>query len=256
MSNINNKGKKTTVTPGIIGGSGLGGARSNPVMDQIRLNSIKAEEDAKAQAEAKAEEDTKAQAKAEEDAKAQAKAEEDAKAQAKAEEDAKAQAKAEEDAKAQAKAEEDAKAQAEAKAQAKAEEDAKVQAKADAKAQAEADAKVQAKVEKKPINLSDDADTEEQGDSDSDESKRTIKRNVVYRFNGMVDEGRTTQSSFGIDQKLYSELRGVLINNERRLSYKDFYTVVSLAMVNGLIDIDKIMRDLYKRDLIKLKEQK
>ncbi|WP_287498038.1 signal recognition particle-docking protein FtsY [Alteromonas sp. AO-Serp] len=94
-----------------------------------------AEEEARLQAEAEANE--KAQAEEE----ARAKAEAEAKAKAQAEEEARAKAEAEAQAKAQAEEEARAKAEAEAQAKAKAEEEARVKAEAEAQAKAKAEEK-------------------------------------------------------------------------------------------------------------------
>ena len=108
-----------------------------------------AEAQAKAEAEAKAKAEAEAKAKAEAEAKAQAEAEAKAKAEAEARAKAEAEAKARAEAEAKAKAEAEAKAKAEAEAKAKAEAEAKARAEAEAKARAEAEAKAKAEAEAK-----------------------------------------------------------------------------------------------------------
>ena len=113
---------------------------------QEELRKIETE---KAEAEAKAQAEAEAQAKAEAEAKAKAEAEAKAKAEAEAKAQAEAEAKAKAEAEARAKAEAEAKARAEAEAKAKAEAEAKARAEAEAKARAEAEAKAKAEAEAK-----------------------------------------------------------------------------------------------------------
>ncbi len=108
-----------------------------------------AEEQARAEAEAKAKAEAEEQARLEAEAKAQAEAEEQARLQAEAEARAAAeeQARLEAEAKAQAEAEEQARLEAEAKAQAEAEEQARLQAEAEARAAAEEQARLEAEAQ-------------------------------------------------------------------------------------------------------------
>ncbi|RRD88754.1 phosphatidylserine decarboxylase [Conchiformibius steedae] len=108
-----------------------------------------AEEQARAEAEAKAKAEAEEQARLEAEAKAQAEAEEQARleAEAKAQAEAEEQARLEAEAKAQAEAEEQARLEAEAKAQAEAEEQARLEAEAKAQAEAEEQARLQAEAE-------------------------------------------------------------------------------------------------------------
>ncbi|QMT33623.1 phosphatidylserine decarboxylase [Conchiformibius steedae] len=108
-----------------------------------------AEEQARAEAEAKAKAEAEEQARLEAEAKVQAEAEEQARLQAEAEARAAAeeQARLEAEAKAQAEAEEQARLEAEAKAQAEAEEQARLQAEAEARAAAEEQARLEAEAQ-------------------------------------------------------------------------------------------------------------
>lgn len=102
-----------------------------------------------AAAEAKARAEAEAKARAEAEAKARAEAEAKARAEAEAKARAEAEAKARAEAEAKARAEAEAKARAEAEARAKAEAEAKARAEAEAKARAEAEAKARAEEEAK-----------------------------------------------------------------------------------------------------------
>ena len=219
---------------------------------KIETEKAEAEAKAKAEAEAKAKAEAEAKAKAEAEAKAKAEAEAKAKAEAEAEAEAKAKAEAEAKAKAEAeakeKAEAEAKAKAEAEAKAKAEAEAKAKAEAEAKAKAEAEAKAKTEAEAKAK-----AEAEAKAKAEAEaKAKAEAEAKAKAEAEARAKAEAEAKAKAEAEAKAAQEEPEVLTEETRKKEKKSFWSRVREGLTktkNALFgQIDDLLKNFVKVD--------